>query len=103
MFHGPFDDELGVLGPSLGDVNWLVSSGEEDTVDFGEDSGNLLWGAEGIDGDDLGTGHFNKLDIRGGNVGFEVINVVFVAGLGEDTDDGGLFGVGLSEGHNQNQ
>jgi hypothetical protein len=103
LFNGPFEDELGVLGPSLSQIYGLISSGEEDTVDFGEDGGNLLRGAEGVNGDDLGAGHFNKLDVRGGDVGFEVIDVVFVACLGEDTDDGSLLGVGLGEGEGQNQ
>lgn len=35
LFHGPFDDKLGVLGPSLSEIDGFVSSGEEDTVDFG--------------------------------------------------------------------
>jgi hypothetical protein len=49
----------------------------------------------------LSAGHLNKLDIRGGNVRLKVIDIVFVAGLGEDTDDWGLLRVSLSEGEGQ--
>jgi hypothetical protein len=97
LFHGPFDDELGVLGPSLSEINGFVSSREEDTVDFGENGGNLVLSAESVDGNNLSTGHLNKLDIRGGNVRLKVINIVLITGLGEDTNDWGLLGISLSK------
>lgn len=97
MSFGPLQNKLSILSPSLGEVNGLISSWEKDTVKFGEKGSNLGLGAESEDGYDLGSSHFDVLNVRCRDVGFEVINIVFVTGLCVDTDDGGLFGVVLGE------
>lgn len=81
----------------MSQIDRLISSWEDDTVDFGQDGSDLLGSTESVDGDNLCARHFNKLDIRSSDVGLKVIDVVLIAGLSEDTDDWGLFGVGLSE------
>lgn len=95
LFHCVLQDVISVGSPSVTDVELDTSAWEEDAVKFWQEFSNVGLVAVCQNGNNLGAGHFNELDVRGSNVGLETSirlqpGLIVFVGLSVDTDDGSL-------------